>query len=94
MVNLGRPASCRKGTGETRLWRHRSIADRGLMNAKGLKLRAFSTSAAQRGVPEATLETVHLRASQINGCSVCLGLHARRLLPAVAAAAGLGSAPR
>jgi AhpD family alkylhydroperoxidase len=27
------------------------------------------------GVPQTTLELVHLRASQINGCSVCLAMH-------------------
>ena len=30
-------------------------------------------------VPARTLEMVHLRASQINGCSVCLHMHARDL---------------
>src|SRR5881275_1547572 len=29
------------------------------------------------GVPAATLELVHLRASQINGCSVCVDMGAR-----------------
>jgi AhpD family alkylhydroperoxidase len=29
------------------------------------------------GVPQATLELVHLRASQINGCSVCVDMGAR-----------------
>ena len=34
----------------------------------------------QGGVPESTLELVHLRASQINGCSACVygGIHAAR----------------
>jgi AhpD family alkylhydroperoxidase len=31
------------------------------------------------GVPQATLELVHLRASQINGCSYCVDMHARDL---------------
>jgi AhpD family alkylhydroperoxidase len=31
------------------------------------------------GAPETVLELVHLRASQINGCSLCVGLHARGL---------------
>jgi AhpD family alkylhydroperoxidase len=31
------------------------------------------------GVPERTLSLVHLRASQINGCSVCVDMHARGL---------------
>ncbi len=39
-------------------------------------LRAFSMAAADHGVPGATLEMTNLRASQINGCSVCVGLHA------------------
>ena len=30
-------------------------------------------------VPEKTLGLVHLRASQINGCAVCLDMHARML---------------
>ena len=31
------------------------------------------------GVPARTRELVHLRASQINGCSVCVDMHARGL---------------
>jgi AhpD family alkylhydroperoxidase len=31
------------------------------------------------GVPRATLELTNLRASQINGCSVCVDLHSRAL---------------
>ena len=42
-------------------------------------LLALSTAAKQSGVPESTLELVHLRASQINGCSVCVDMHARDL---------------
>jgi AhpD family alkylhydroperoxidase len=30
-------------------------------------------------VPKVTLDLVHLRASQINGCSVCVDMHARDL---------------
>ena len=33
----------------------------------------------QTGVPEATLAMVTLRASQINGCSVCVDIHTREL---------------
>jgi AhpD family alkylhydroperoxidase len=33
---------------------------------------ALSTAAHECGVPATTLELVHLRASQINGCSVCV----------------------
>ena len=35
--------------------------------------------AAENGVPETTRKLVHLRASQINGCSVCVDMHAREL---------------
>jgi AhpD family alkylhydroperoxidase len=31
------------------------------------------------GVPRATLELVHLRVGQINGCSVCVDMHSRAL---------------
>jgi len=40
-------------------------------------LQALGTSVAKRGVPPRTLELVHLRASQINGCSVCVDMHPR-----------------
>ena len=40
-------------------------------------LQALATSANKGGVPSGTLDLVHLRASQINGCSVCVDLHAR-----------------
>jgi AhpD family alkylhydroperoxidase len=42
-------------------------------------LHALATAAGQGGLPEATAELVHLRASQINGCSVCVDMHARGL---------------
>ncbi|ODU03157.1 MAG: alkylhydroperoxidase [Pseudonocardia sp. SCN 72-86] len=42
-------------------------------------LVALSASAEGKGVPHRTLELVHLRASQINGCSVCVDMHARDL---------------
>src|SRR4051794_11373208 len=44
-----------------------------------LKLAASAQSA---GVPKATLMLVQLRASQINGCSVCVDLHTRELVQA------------
>jgi AhpD family alkylhydroperoxidase len=40
-------------------------------------LQALGTSVAKGGVPRRTLELVHLRASQINGCSVCVDMHPR-----------------
>jgi AhpD family alkylhydroperoxidase len=47
----------------------------GAMNALG----ALSKSATDPGLPQATIDLVHLRASQINGCSVCVEMHAREL---------------
>jgi AhpD family alkylhydroperoxidase len=40
-------------------------------------MQAMAASAEKGGVPKKTLDLVHLRASQINGCAVCLDLHAR-----------------
>ena len=40
-------------------------------------LQALGKAVGNGGVPEKTLELVHLRASQINGCSVCLDGHSR-----------------
>jgi AhpD family alkylhydroperoxidase len=42
-------------------------------------MQAFSKCAEKGGVPAKTLSLVHLRASQINGCSVCVDLHVRVL---------------
>jgi AhpD family alkylhydroperoxidase len=42
-------------------------------------LQALSKSAEVDGLPTSTRDLVHLRASQINGCSVCVDLHARDL---------------
>src|SRR5712664_2273897 len=40
-------------------------------------LMALGTCTKQGGLPPRTIDLVHLRASQINGCSVCVDLHAR-----------------
>jgi len=42
-------------------------------------LQALKTSAEKVGVPSRTLDLIELRASQINGCSVCVDMHARHL---------------
>lgn len=42
-------------------------------------LQAVGKLTEQTGLPEKTVGLVHLRASQINGCSVCVDLHARML---------------
>jgi AhpD family alkylhydroperoxidase len=42
-------------------------------------LLALSKSAQHGGLPAETATLIHLRASQINGCSVCVEMHARQL---------------
>ena len=42
-------------------------------------LMALSTAAQHSRVPQQTRDLLNLRASQINGCSVCVDLHARDL---------------
>lgn len=42
-------------------------------------LIAFSASAKNEGIPETTANLVHLRASQVNGCSVCTEMHSREM---------------
>jgi AhpD family alkylhydroperoxidase len=54
---------------------HPAMVVPGAMDA----MQALSKAAAGTGVPFATLKMVQLRASQINGCSFCVELHAREL---------------
>ncbi len=42
-------------------------------------LQKLGTAALKTGVPATTLYLVEMRASQINGCSVCLDMHSREL---------------
>jgi len=42
-------------------------------------LQELGAAAAASGIPETTLYLVHLRASQINGCSVCVDIHSREM---------------
>jgi AhpD family alkylhydroperoxidase len=42
-------------------------------------LLAMSEAAKSTGIDESLLELVHLRASQINGCGVCVHMHAEAL---------------
>ena len=42
-------------------------------------LLALGKASQKAGVPTKTLLLVHLRASQINGCSFCVGMHAQEL---------------
>ena len=50
------------------------------INPEFLKaLQALGASTEKGGVPAKTIGLVHLRASQINGCSVCVDMHPRFL---------------
>jgi AhpD family alkylhydroperoxidase len=42
-------------------------------------LQKLGVAARNAGVPESTLYLIEVRASQINGCSVCLDMHSREL---------------
>jgi AhpD family alkylhydroperoxidase len=42
-------------------------------------LFALDKSTANDDVPDVTRKLIHLRASQINGCGVCVDMHAREL---------------
>ena len=54
----------------------------------------LGAAAKRGGVPETTLYLIELRASQINGCSVCVDIHSRELTAAgepVERIAGVGA---
>lgn len=42
-------------------------------------LQSLGAAVATAGISESTLQLVHLRVSQINGCSVCVDIHSRAL---------------
>jgi AhpD family alkylhydroperoxidase len=42
-------------------------------------LYALGASVKKSGLPSRTVDLIHLRASQINGCSVCVDMHSREL---------------
>src|SRR5580765_2071198 len=51
-----------------------------LLNPEAMQaLYALAQSAENKGVPEKTIGLVHLRASQINGCAVCVDMHWRMI---------------
>jgi AhpD family alkylhydroperoxidase len=49
----------------------------GALDALQKLSQAADQAASQAGLPQSTLELVNLRASQINGCAVCLDMHSR-----------------
>jgi AhpD family alkylhydroperoxidase len=42
-------------------------------------LEGLGNASASAGIPASTLYLLHLRASQINGCAVCVDIHSREL---------------
>jgi AhpD family alkylhydroperoxidase len=40
---------------------------------------ALNAAVEKAGLPQKTLKLIHLRASQINGCALCVDMHAREL---------------
>lgn len=42
-------------------------------------LQGVAAATAQAGIPETTMYLLQLRASQINGCGVCVDIHSREL---------------
>jgi AhpD family alkylhydroperoxidase len=40
-------------------------------------IRSLNEATTQGGVPQQTLDLIHLRVSQVNGCSVCVGAAAQ-----------------
>jgi len=57
---------------------HARISNPALMFPDAMQaLMALVASIEKSGVPKKTLDLIHLRTSQINGCAVCLDLHAR-----------------
>ncbi|MGO8825013.1 MAG: carboxymuconolactone decarboxylase family protein [Acidimicrobiales bacterium] len=49
----------------------------GVLDALQKVSHAASRAASQAGLAQTTIELVNLRASQINGCAVCLDMHGR-----------------
>jgi AhpD family alkylhydroperoxidase len=56
------------------------IANVALSNPDAMRaLMALNAATEESGLPSTTVGLVHLRASQINGCSVCVDMHAAEL---------------
>jgi AhpD family alkylhydroperoxidase len=49
----------------------------GVLDALQSLSKAASEATSQAGLPQTTVDLVSLRASQINGCAVCLDMHTR-----------------
>lgn len=64
-----------------------AMAVPGALKALGM----LSASAGHAGIPETTHYLMHLRASQINSCSVCVDIHSREMEHAGESAARIAS---
>ena len=51
----------------------------GAMGALQALGKVVNDAASKAGIPQSTIDLVALRASQINGCAVCLDMHGRAL---------------
>jgi AhpD family alkylhydroperoxidase len=49
----------------------------GVLDALLAAAQAAGNAAKSAGVPQSTIDLIDLRASQINGCAVCLDMHSR-----------------
>jgi AhpD family alkylhydroperoxidase len=49
----------------------------GVLDALQALSKAADEAASKAGLPQSTIDLVSLRASQINGCAVCLDMHSR-----------------
>jgi AhpD family alkylhydroperoxidase len=59
---------------------HARIKNAAMLLPEAMKaLMAVNASTEKSGLPPVTVDLVHLRASQINGCSVCVDMHAAEL---------------
>ena len=54
-----------------------AISVSGVLDALQALSKAANEAASQAGLPQTTINLVSLRASQINGCAVCLDMHTR-----------------
>src|SRR5664280_2746248 len=72
-----RPRPLRRGEAMQSRIPNPALSVPGLLDALQILSKAADDAASQAGLAQTTLELVNLRASQINGCAVCLDMHSR-----------------
>ncbi len=75
--NATKPTRCSKERRDATRIPSPALSVTGVLNALQSLSRAANEAASQAGLPQTTMELVSLRASQINGCAVCLDMHTR-----------------